>query len=236
MRLSPRIALAVTPLMLGAALWSASAAPVAPVGVPRAGCDVFTDAAGDAKLFSAPAPLPQPPNNNDLDLVGVSYWAHDDALSVVLRVADLTGAPQTVFPGEVFSTAFTARGKNVVLTGQRMPHVATPLGSTDGTYDEVMAATYYTYSAWVGALSVDGNTSAAYDAVPVGIQFDTMHDLVTLSVGRSALQKVLGGPLETLSGLSGTTSVGPREFIPFEADSAAAKAGTTVDPDANTCF
>lgn len=96
-----------------------------PKDEPLANCFTFTDPAGDAD--------PQVPlvggtgQEDDLDIVGVTFRTTDTALKAYLEIAALDTAPAApFFDGHSFSVGFTHAAKDIVLT-------ATESGPSTGT-------------------------------------------------------------------------------------------------------
>ena len=96
--------------------------------LPRAGCYLYKDPAGDAIPGSAPLSFPQ--NDNDLDFTQMSAKSAPDALTVYARVAALGDAPDTPFyAGHKFTTSFVINGKTITAVAEG-PGAATTTPAT----------------------------------------------------------------------------------------------------------
>lgn len=212
-------------VLTGAVALLAATAPLAHGAslsvLPKAGCDVVSDAAGDAVL-TADLPVTPERNAHNWDITGMSYRLSGATFSVALRVPEL-GAGAARGTGDTWTTTFTARGKVVELQGSR--NFATLPRLQDQYFGRQMGRDPQTVVTVGGA------------AVPVllGMDYDQANGFVVFTVDRAALEKSVGGSLDALSNVSAASATRV-VMTATDLDTVSGTSGQTILATANTCF
>lgn len=187
---------------------------------PHAGCQTFTDAAGDARVGDAPVG----PSQGSFDMTGVSYRLSEHVFSTVVRVPKLTAQP-VPGTGDTWISRFTVGGHAVSLSVSRFSQNAL----TDGLWDNFNPLEY------LSVMTVDGKD--VRPLVPSG-EFEPTRGMVTISVDRAGLENAVKAPLDVVTALeveADTRAIYSVEGVTV-VDLAAAPAKTVVDATQNTCF
>ena len=184
---------------------------------PTAGCDVLTDAAGDAVVVGAPGE----PNAPDFDITGVSYRLSDGTFSTVVRVPGLARYSGRG-TGDSFFSYFTINGHAVEQKASRF----SPFPRVDKQYDA------HNFNNSLNELYIDGTYTTS---VLIGSDFDPSRGFVTLSIGRESLEQALGGPVTSLTKPS-VESVARAGVSAALVDDVVGDTKAVTDVSANTCF
>jgi len=190
------------------------------LGLPTAGCNTYTDAAGDAPFAGSTAEAngaPDPiPSDAALDITGVVMGTTSSSVAGFIRVKGLGN--RFYGEGDLWTLNFTALGKTVSGVVQR--------GPADPLVDAVLAPLNYVLIA-----------GTEDDTVGITAVWDYAHSVVIITLDRASLEKALkgslgGAPLTAMSARSGNryavTSVG--------SDAAVAPAAQAFTVGSNPCF
>ncbi len=194
----------------------------APVSLyPKAGCNVFTDPAGDASLVG-----PDPSSNN-FDITGVSYRLSADTFTTVIRVPGLKEQALRRGTGDTWISRFTVNKHAVVVTVSRF----SPIPVAAGIWDSFNPIEY------LDSVTVDGTDIRATGVVPGG-EFDGDRGLVMLSLDRTGLEKAVKAPLGDLTALEveADTRIGYSVEGVTALDVATAPAKQVQNAEDNGCF
>lgn len=187
---------------------------------PKAGCNVFTDPAGDARVVVEPS-------SKNFDITGVSYRLSKDIFTTVVRVPALQDAPGDRGTGDAWISRFTVNKHLVEVTVSRF----SPRGALDGLWDTVNPIEY------LNSVTVDGTDIRTSDVVPGG-EWDATRGLVMISLDRRGLEAAVKAPLADVSALEveADTRVAYSVTGVTAIDIATAPAKLVLNADDNGCF
>lgn len=185
-------------LVAGASFTASADAPARTL--PKSGCNLYADAAGDASALgevATPAADPAPSvvvlsegdtSSNGYDITGVSYRLSDAVFTTVLRVPQLKQQPIRRGTGDNWVSTFTVGKRVVEIQVGRF----SPIPLVDGAADLYNGVNY---------TALDGTANFA---IGTHGQFDFVRGLVHISVDRASLERALGQSLGELKSPSVT--------------------------------
>lgn len=194
----------------------------APLGAPRAGCNITPDATGDGKLSVPNAPAAEHPDNDpDLDILGVVGETTDSDLRFYVRVNKLATGPARG-NGHNFEVAFVAPGgKEVSIDASELPSAMYTGGVLTETPRVIVGGTVVT-------------------TVPSYAVFDRTASMVTFGLDQASLAAATGTPIvandELTTVYAESRAVVGALFFPADEAPNTAAAGIVYKVGTNKCF